>query len=85
MRQLTQDQREALSNLTEDSEGCNAFLFALENAILAVEMEVLRSPIFAGKENDVLYKKLRAEGGRKLLEEARKLLLESPKSNKSRS
>lgn len=83
MRKLSQDQREALNNLAEDSDGCEAFIFSVENAVLYMEADVLHSPIVAGRENEVLYKKLKAEGARKLLEETKKLLLDRPKPAKS--
>lgn len=78
MRKLSQDQLEALSLITSDRDAVNAFLYALESAVLHLEADVVRNPIVLGKENEVIYKKIRAEGGRKILEEAHTLL--SPKT-----
>ena len=63
---LSQDQNEALLELLELSDGVSALMFVVENLVREQERDLLSLPLSKDTEQELIYRKGRAEGARKL-------------------
>lgn len=64
---LTQEQHEALSDLLENKEGIRVLVSLLDAIVADVEKDVITMPLTVDTEADLVHKKARAEGARKVL------------------
>lgn len=63
---LTQDQHEALAELLENKDGMNVMFLMLESVVQRLERDVVAVPLSEATEKDVIYRKARAEGARRV-------------------
>lgn len=71
MPKLTQDQQEALLEL-RDNDGVRPLLIEIENRVEVMEHEVITASV--DNRDELIHRKLRAEGARKLLLDITKIL-----------
>lgn len=63
---LSQDQYEALAELLENKDGINALFAILEAGVQRLEKDVVGVPLSPETEKEIIYRKARAEGARRV-------------------
>lgn len=82
MHKLNQEDREALAELRQ-GEGIKPLLMEIENRVLVLEKEVLNVNLDGTNNHELIARKLRAEGARKLFNDLRQILEESANPTRS--
>jgi len=71
---LSQEQSEALTDLVQNTEGMRALLIRIEQIVAHIEAQVLNMQLTPDTESELVYRKARAEGARKVSNDLRALL-----------
>ncbi len=71
---LSQEQSEALTDLLQNTNGMRALLIRIEQIVAHIEQQVLTLPLTPDTEGELVHRKARAEGARKVSNDLRALL-----------
>lgn len=81
MHKLTLDQQQELEEIKQ-APGRIPLYLELENRVIAFENDVLTASVAEDDGKDLIYKKLKAEGARRLLRDLQKMLGLEPKAKR---